>query len=185
MSEQQSTFGLSAYGGAGWSPRSQGLETEIGGVWGACGIDSEWRTLRSVLLHRPGAELEASASPNQVQMLAPIDVPRAGEDHDALAQAYRDAQVTVHTVEPAAAPRPNQPGPRAAARAPRWRALRGVLPPGQEAARPDAEDEVVLRRQLEPEEAHASKRGFENGGPRGRVCFGCFDLLRTLLVPRC
>jgi N-dimethylarginine dimethylaminohydrolase len=108
MSEQQSTFGLSAYGGTGWSPRSQGLETEIGGVWGACGIDSEWRTLRSVLLHRPGAELEASASPNQVQMLASIDVPRAGEEHDALAQAYRDAQVTVHRVEPAAAPRPNQ-----------------------------------------------------------------------------
>ena len=73
MSEQQSTFGLSAYGGAGWSPRSQGLETEIGGVWGACGIDSEWRTLRSVLLHRPGAELEASLR------IRPIDL-RADQD---------------------------------------------------------------------------------------------------------
>lgn len=108
MEQQQSTFGLSAYGGEGWSPRTQGLETEIGGIWAACGIDSEWRRLRAVLLHRPGAELEASTNPNQVQMLAPIDVPRAGEEHDALAEAYRDAQVTVHMVEPAQAPRPNQ-----------------------------------------------------------------------------
>lgn len=108
MSEQQSTFGLSAYGGDGWSARSRSLEAELGTVWGACGIDSEWRSLRAVLLHRPGAELEASTRPNDVQMLAPIDVARAGEEHDALAEAYRDARVRVHAVAPAATPRPNQ-----------------------------------------------------------------------------
>jgi N-dimethylarginine dimethylaminohydrolase len=108
MSRQQSTFGLSAYGGEGWSPRNQSLAAELGGVWGPCGIDSEWRSLRGVLLHRPGTELEASSSPNDVQMLAPIDVARAGEEHDAMAQAYRDAGVAVHSVEPAGTPRPNQ-----------------------------------------------------------------------------
>jgi N-dimethylarginine dimethylaminohydrolase len=108
MGERQSTFGLSAYGGQGWSPRNHSLATELGGVWAPCGIDSEWRTLRAVLLHRPGAELEASSNPDQVQMLAPIDVARAGEEHDAMAQAYRDARVVVHAVEPAATPRPNQ-----------------------------------------------------------------------------
>ena len=108
MSQQQSTFGRSAYGGEGWSPRNQDTGAELGGVWGACGMDSEWRRLRAVLLHRPGAELEASNDPNAVQMLAPIDVARAGEEHDAMAQAYRDHQVTVHTVEPVAEPRPNQ-----------------------------------------------------------------------------
>ena len=100
MSEQGSTFGLSAYGGEGWSPRTATTAAELGNVWGACGIDSEWRPLRSVLLHRPGRELEASNSPNDVQMLAPIDVARAGEEHDALAQAYRDNQVIVHDVDP-------------------------------------------------------------------------------------
>jgi N-dimethylarginine dimethylaminohydrolase len=41
-------------------------------------------------------------------MLAPIDVARAGEEHDAMAQAFRDHQVTVHPVDPGARPRPNQ-----------------------------------------------------------------------------
>ena len=107
MSEQGSTFGLSAYGGDGWSPRVDHTGTEIGRIWGACGMDSEWRRLRAVLLHRPGAELEASNNPNEVQMLAPIDVARAGEEHDALAQAYRDNQVTVHMVDPGGPARPN------------------------------------------------------------------------------
>ena len=77
-------------------------------LWAACGIDSEWRTLRAVLLHRPGLELQASSDPNAVQMLAPVDVARAGEEHDAMTQAYMDNQVAVHLVEPGGAPRPNQ-----------------------------------------------------------------------------
>jgi len=108
MNANNSTFGLSAYGGEGWMPRTDNMASEIGGLWEACGMDSEWRTLRAVLLHRPGAELEASSKPNEVQMLAPIDVVRAGEEHDAMAQAYRDSQVAVHMVEPAGDPRPNQ-----------------------------------------------------------------------------
>ncbi len=108
MDEQQSTFALSAYGGEGWSPRAGSLETELGSVWGPCGIDSEWRRLRAVLLHRPGAELGASSNPNDVQMLAPIDLARAAQEHDSMAQAYRDAQVAVHMLEPLATPRPNQ-----------------------------------------------------------------------------
>lgn len=108
MSQQQSTFGLSAYGGEGWSPRTESLAAELGTVWASCGVDSEWRPLRAVLLHRPGAELEASRDPNAVQMLAPIDVARAGEEHDALAEAYENAQVAVHRLEPAGTAHPNQ-----------------------------------------------------------------------------
>jgi arginine deiminase len=108
MGPRQSTFGLSPYGGEGWLPRNDDTGAEIGTLWSACGLDSEWTTLRAVLLHRPGAELEASSRPNDVQMLAPIDVIQAGEEHDAMAQAYRDNRVTVHMVEPADKPRPNQ-----------------------------------------------------------------------------
>ncbi len=97
-----------AYGGEGWSPRTEGLRQEIGRTWGPCGVDSEWAPLKSVLLHRPGRELEGLAEPNAVQMLAPLDASRVVEQHDALAQAYKDAGVTVHYVEPDLTPSPNQ-----------------------------------------------------------------------------
>jgi arginine deiminase len=97
-----------AYGGEGWSPRTEGLRQEIGRTWGPCGVDSEWSPLKSVLLHRPGRELEGLDEPNAVQMLAPVDTSRVVEQHDSLAQAYRDAGVTVHYVEPDVTPSPNQ-----------------------------------------------------------------------------
>jgi arginine deiminase len=96
-----------AYGGAGWSPRTASLRQEIGGVWGACGVGTEWSPLKAVLLHQPGPELEDLTDPDAAQMLAPLDTARARQQHDALAQAYRDAGVTVHYVEPAGTPPPN------------------------------------------------------------------------------
>lgn len=96
-----------AYGGAGWSPRTASLRQEIGGVWGTCGVATEWSPLKAVLLHRPGPELEDLADPNRAQMFASLDAVRARQQHDALAQAYRDAGVTVHYVEPAETPPPN------------------------------------------------------------------------------
>ena len=100
-------FDAAAYGGAGWSPRATSLRQEIGTVWGPCGVATEWAPLRAVLLHRPGAELEAIADPDEAQMLAPLDAGRAREQHDALAQAFRDAGVAVHYVEPDDVPPPN------------------------------------------------------------------------------
>ena len=32
----------SAYGGAGWQPRAPSLRDEIGNLWTACGINSEY-----------------------------------------------------------------------------------------------------------------------------------------------
>lgn len=108
MTSRKSSFGTSAYGGEGWSPRTDLLREEIGTIWADCGIDSEWRPLKSVLLHNPGEELHASADPNAVQMLDVIDVPRAQAEHDALAQAFRDNGVRVHYVDPAGPAKPNQ-----------------------------------------------------------------------------
>ena len=96
-----------AYGGAGWSPRTASLCQEIGQVWGACGVGTEWSPLKAVLLHRPGSELDELSDPDAAQMLAPPDASRARQQHDALAQAYRDAGVVVHYVEPAEMPPPN------------------------------------------------------------------------------
>ena len=96
----KASFSSAAYGGQGWSPRVRPLGQEIGDVWGACGVNSEWATLKAVLLHKPGPELAASNDPDAVQMLAPLDLAKAQAEHDGIAEAYRAAGVTVHYVEP-------------------------------------------------------------------------------------
>ena len=113
-----------AYGGSGWSPRTTSLRQEIGTLWGACGVTNEWSPLQAVLLHRPGAELLASADANAVQMLAPLHVGRAQAQHDALAQAYRQAGVTVHYVLESARPAAGPP----AAGAETWQATPQMPP---------------------------------------------------------
>jgi arginine deiminase len=75
------------------------MRDEIGGLWAACGSDTEWLPLRAVLLHRPGSEREVAGA-DAAQMLAPPDAGRAAAQHDALAAAYRAANVAVHYVEP-------------------------------------------------------------------------------------
>ena len=90
----------SAYGGPGWSPRLKSLGGELGTVWTKCGINSEYSRLKTVLLHRPGDELSASKDPKVVQMLGKLDIEKAQEQHDALSETYRNADVTVHYVKP-------------------------------------------------------------------------------------
>jgi N-dimethylarginine dimethylaminohydrolase len=96
-----------AYGGAGWSPRTTSLSQEMGDIWGAWGMASEWAPLQAVLLHRPGVEVEGLADPDAAQLLAPVDPAAMRRDHDALAEAYRRAGVAVHYLEPSTVPPPN------------------------------------------------------------------------------
>lgn len=109
MDSTGNTFDSAAYGGPGWQGRTRTHRQEIGDLWAASGIDSEYAPLRSVLLHRPGGELAAALEdPNAVQMLEPLDLGRAGEQHDAMAEAYRANGVDVQYVDPAVQPTPNQ-----------------------------------------------------------------------------
>ena len=101
-------FNAAAYGGTGWSPRKTHLRDELGNIWGHGGISTEWSRLKAVLLHRPGPELVSSTDPNAIQMLAKIDISLAQAQHDKIAQAYRDAGIPVHYVEPGENPSPNQ-----------------------------------------------------------------------------
>ena len=103
-----SSFGTAAYGGDNWSPRLDTHQQEIGSIWANCGIDSEWRPLKSVLLHCPGEELNAAADdPDAVQMLDVVDLARARDEHAAMAEAYRSAGVEVHALDPGPACPPN------------------------------------------------------------------------------
>lgn len=108
MSENSYLHISTAYGGDGWQPRSQPLCDEVDGVWGSFGMDSEWASLKAVLLHRPGSEIEVSTDPQSVQFEEPVDYDLARAQHDAIAQAYRDVGVTVHYLEPADEVPPNQ-----------------------------------------------------------------------------
>ncbi len=100
-------FAAAAYGGDGWSPRRTTLREEVGSIWGSCGVDNEWAPLRTVLLHRPGEELERVVAPDEVQMIDSLDVDRARRQHDGLADAFREAGVAVRYVEPRRAALPN------------------------------------------------------------------------------
>ncbi len=100
---------MAAFGGEGWSPRRLTHKQEVGKIWSWCGINSEWAPLKTVLLHRPGAEIAPSSEDhNAIQMLAPVDPARARDEHEAMAQAYRDQNVEVYYVDPTGRPSPNQ-----------------------------------------------------------------------------
>lgn len=100
-----STFDTAAYGGAGWSARTSDHAGDIGSIWRG-GIDSEWRSLKTVLVRRPGPEIIVSDH-NAAQQLAPLDLGRAQAEHDQMVSAYVDAGVQVLTVPDAGLPTPN------------------------------------------------------------------------------
>jgi arginine deiminase len=108
MRDQTEPLQAAAYGGEGWSPRLRTLRQELGDVWAPYSVSSEWAPLKAVLLHRPGSELGASADPDAVQMIEPLDPDRALAQHEALAEAYRTAGVAVHYVDPQGVPSANQ-----------------------------------------------------------------------------
>lgn len=101
-----STFGSAAYGGDGWKPRTKTHGQEMGTIWQG-GLDSEWRPLKTVLLCRPGAEIVVDDF-DAAQQLEPLDLARAQEEHDALADAYRAAGVRVLEVADVPQPTPNR-----------------------------------------------------------------------------
>lgn len=97
------------FGGDGWSPRTKSLRQELGTHWRACGINSEWAPLKTVLLHSPGDELAAALDDyDAVQMLEPLDVPRAQVQHNDIAATYKKFGVDVFFVNPEGPVRPNQ-----------------------------------------------------------------------------
>jgi len=83
------------------------LRQEIGRLWTACGVANEWGPLETVLMHRPGPEIEAITVADDVLMLAVPQAALARHQHDRLVAAYRDAGVTVFYIEPDNMPPPN------------------------------------------------------------------------------
>lgn len=97
-----------AHGGLGWSPRTKSTRQEIGKIWAECGVANEWTPLKSILMHRPGPEIETVRDADEALMLAVPEAALARRQHDSLVKAYQNAGISVFYVDPAATPPPNQ-----------------------------------------------------------------------------
>jgi N-dimethylarginine dimethylaminohydrolase len=97
----------SALGGEGWVPRLSALQEEKEIIWAAFGASSECGRLRSVLLRRPGAEIEAVTDASRSLWMELFDPARARDQHDHLAEMYRKLGVQVHYLEAGSISKPN------------------------------------------------------------------------------
>ncbi|EPJ42990.1 MAG: amidinotransferase [Osedax symbiont Rs1] len=103
------TFGMAAYGGTGWVGRDCTHSQELGTLWKSYRVDSEWRTLKAVLVHCPGNELQASIdNPEEALMLEPLNISLAAEQHRGMCEAYHSQGIEIHHVNPKANAQPNQ-----------------------------------------------------------------------------
>lgn len=68
-------------------------------LYGDWGVDSEVGTLRAVLMRRPGKEAEGITDPAAVAMKEIWDAGKVREQHDRLAEIYRQNGVKVHYIE--------------------------------------------------------------------------------------
>lgn len=86
--------------GERWFADSNSFQADMQKVWGDWGVHSEIGRLRSVLMRRPGKECEdLEKTYDYYRWKAPMDMGLAREQHDRLAQVYRDHGITVHYVE--------------------------------------------------------------------------------------
>jgi len=107
MKSNHSQMETAAYGGKNWSPRVQTHRDEIGFIWTRSGINSEWATLKSVLLHKPGPEIRSIKEPESSQMLDKLDYYLTRSQHENITQAFIDQGIKVHYVQPDQTPTPN------------------------------------------------------------------------------
>ena len=84
-----------------------GFHSMMKQLYGDFGVDSEVGRLRSVLMRRPGKEIEGITDPAAVAMKEIWDVGKVREEHDALAEIYRSNGVEVHYTEAMAPHLPN------------------------------------------------------------------------------
>ena len=94
--------------GEKWFTDTSSFEENLVHVWGRkWSVSSEVGRLRAVLLRRPGREIERVTDPADCRWKALMDVEKARDQHDAMAQIYRDHGVEVFYVEDQREDRPN------------------------------------------------------------------------------
>ena len=76
-----------------------GFRSMMKKLYGDWGVDSEVGRLRAVLMRRPGKEIEGITDPEAMAMKEIWDPGRVREQHDALAELYRNNGVEVYYIE--------------------------------------------------------------------------------------
>ena len=96
-----------AHGGEGWRSREGTTADELGSIWAASGVSSECGTLRAVLMHRPGPEIDGITDAAGALWHEILDPARARYQHDLLADLYRAHDVAVYELGEVALDKPN------------------------------------------------------------------------------
>jgi N-dimethylarginine dimethylaminohydrolase len=97
---------IDAIPGERWFPAESSFKDDMPALWGDWGVSSEVEELKAVLMHRPGKEIE-QFDHRKVRFREPVDPEKIRNQHDALAELYRQHGVTVHYVEGQQEDRPN------------------------------------------------------------------------------
>jgi len=97
---------VDAIKGERWFPAETTFEEDKLDLWGDWGVCSEVETLHAVLLRRPGKEIE-SFDYNKARFKEPVDPIKIREQHDNLANIYRENNVKVYYIKNQRADRPN------------------------------------------------------------------------------
>lgn len=98
---------IDAIPGERWFPKETTFAEDMELYWGDWGVASEVSELKSVLMYRPGKEIE-NFNPGEVRFSdAPVDPERMRKQHDNLTKIYRDHGVKVYYIDEQRIDRPN------------------------------------------------------------------------------
>lgn len=92
--------------GERWFPRESTIIEDMKSLWGDWGVSSEVEKLRSVIMRRPGKEIDNFDWKN-ARFKAPISPDRLKKQHDDLVAIYKSYGVNVHYIEEQRDDRPN------------------------------------------------------------------------------
>jgi N-dimethylarginine dimethylaminohydrolase len=96
-----------AHGGDGWQSRPGATVDELGSIWAECGVTSECGTLRAVLMHRPGPEIDNVTDAATALWHDLLDPTKARDQHDRLTDLYRSHGVAVYELGDVDLDKPN------------------------------------------------------------------------------
>ena len=88
MDNTKTNFAFNPLGGDKWFPKETWFENDMQEYWGEWGVSSEYDTLKVVLMHRPGPEID-DFDFREVRFRTQVDPERFRAQHDALADFYR------------------------------------------------------------------------------------------------
>lgn len=107
INENNKSVDIDAIPGERWFPKETTFSEDLHEYWGDWGVASEVETLRSVLMRRPGKEVENFDPKANRFSEEPIDVELMRKQHDAVTDLYRQHGVKVYYVEEQREDRPN------------------------------------------------------------------------------